>query len=87
MVETSLPSLHGVGMQTTPAVPHTHVDPNRGLTRDEVMTPREVAELLGIPVSTVYYLARQGQLPHTRLGRTYRFLRPQLEALLEGSQR
>lgn len=48
------------------------------------MTPGEVAELLGIPVSTVYYLARQGQLPHSRLGRTYRFLRPRLEALLEG---
>ena len=48
------------------------------------MTVREVADLLGIPVSTVYYLARQGQLPHSRVGRTYRFLRPRLEALLEG---
>ena len=47
------------------------------------MTPGEVAELLGLPVSTVYHLARQGQLPHSRLGRTYRFLRPRLEALLE----
>jgi excisionase family DNA binding protein len=51
------------------------------------MTAGEVAELLGIPVSTVYYLARQGQLPHSRLGRTYRFLRPRLEALLEGTGR
>ncbi|MGH3266530.1 MAG: helix-turn-helix domain-containing protein [Trebonia sp.] len=51
------------------------------------MTPSEVAELFGIPLSTVYYLARQGQLPHSRVGRTYRFLRPRLEALLrEGSE-
>jgi excisionase family DNA binding protein len=49
------------------------------------MTAAEVADLLGVPVSTVYYLARQGRLPHSRLGRTYRFLRPRLEALLEGS--
>lgn len=43
------------------------------------MTAGEVSELLGIPVSTVYYLAREGRLPHTRLGRAYRFLRPNLE--------
>jgi excisionase family DNA binding protein len=49
------------------------------------MTPSEVAELFGIPVSTVYYLARQDKLPHSRVGRTYRFLRPRMEALLEGA--
>lgn len=30
-----------------------------GLTRDEVMTAPEVAELLHLPVSTIYYLARR----------------------------
>ncbi len=74
-------------MQTTSAPSQTHGSAGRGLTRDEVMTAGEVAELLGIPVSTVYYLARQGQLPHSRLGRTYRFLRPRLEAMLEGPER
>ena len=74
-------------MQTTHAHPHLGPGASRGLTRAEVMTAGEVAELLGIPVSTVYYLARQGQLPHSRLGRTYRFLRPRLEAMLEGSER
>ena len=73
-------------MQTTTAHTYAPTAP-RGLTRAEVMTASEVAELLGIPVSTVYYLARQGQLPHSRLGRTYRFLRPRLEALLEGTDR
>ena len=52
------------------------------LTREEVMTASEVAELLHLPVSTVYYLARRGELPARRLGRTWRFLRPALEELL-----
>jgi len=54
----------------------------RGLTRDEVMTAIEVAELLHLPVSTVYYLARRGELPACRLGRAWRFLRPRIEELL-----
>ena len=52
------------------------------LTRDEVLTAREVAELLHLPVSTVYHLAREGQLPASRLGRTWRFLRPRIEEQL-----
>ena len=52
------------------------------LTRDEVMTAAEVADLLHLPVSTVYYLARRGDLPAHQLGRTARFLRPRLEELL-----
>jgi excisionase family DNA binding protein len=55
-----------------------------GLTRDEVMTAPEVAELLRMPRSTVYELARKGVLPASRLGRTWRFLRPRLEELLSG---
>jgi excisionase family DNA binding protein len=53
------------------------------LTRDEVMTAPEVAELLHLPISTVYYLARRGELLASRLGRTWRFLRPWIERLLE----
>jgi excisionase family DNA binding protein len=52
------------------------------LTRDEIMTAREVADLLKMPVSTIYELARRGELPARRLGRTWRFLRPRLEELL-----
>lgn len=52
------------------------------LTRDEVMTAREVAELLRMPTSTVYELARKGVIPASRLGRTWRFLRPRLEQML-----
>jgi excisionase family DNA binding protein len=46
------------------------------------MTAREVAELLKMPVSTIYQLARRGELAASRLGRTWRFLRPRLEDLL-----
>ena len=53
-----------------------------GLTRDEVMTAGEVADLLHLPVSTVYYLARRGEIPACRLGRAWRFVRPRIEELL-----
>lgn len=56
--------------------------PRSGLTRDEVMTVSEVADLLHLPVSTVYYLARRGVIPACRLGRTWRFVRPRIEELL-----
>lgn len=56
--------------------------PTRRLTRTDVMTAAEVAELLGMPVSTIYDLARRGELPSSRLGRTVRFLRPDIEARL-----
>ena len=56
--------------------------PRRGLTRDEVMTASEVGELLHLPVSTVYYLARRGEIPACRLGRAWRFVRPRIEELL-----
>lgn len=64
--------------KATPAVPGG----SGSLTRDEVMTAREVAELLRMPTSTVYELARKGVLPASRLGRTWRFLRPRLEQML-----
>jgi excisionase family DNA binding protein len=60
------------------------LDAKHGLTRDEVMTAREVSELLKMPVSTIHQLARRGELPASRLGRTWRFLRPRLEDLLAG---
>jgi len=66
-------------VEPTPAVPRPGV-----LTRDEVMTAREVAHVLRMPTSTVYELARKGVLPASRLGRTWRFLRPRLEELLSG---
>jgi excisionase family DNA binding protein len=76
---------HGSPMAlTAPQIenPAVGVPARIGLTRDQVMTAGEVADLLHLPVSTVYYLARRGQIPACRLGRTWRFLRPRIEELL-----
>lgn len=49
------------------------------------MTAAEVAEVLALPKSTVYALARSGQLPCARLGRTIRFVRDDIEARLRAA--
>jgi excisionase family DNA binding protein len=54
----------------------------RRITREDVMTASEVAAMLALPRSTVYELARRGELPCARLGRTIRFLRDDIEARL-----
>lgn len=54
----------------------------RRITREDVMTAREVAHMLVLPKSTVYELARRGELPCARLGRTIRFIRDDVEARL-----
>jgi excisionase family DNA binding protein len=54
----------------------------RRITREDVMTAREVAQMLALPKSTVYELARRGELPCARLGRTIRFIRDDVEARL-----
>jgi excisionase family DNA binding protein len=48
----------------------------------QLLTADEVAELLRLPTSTVYDLARTGRLPHLRIGRALRFSRQDLEAHL-----
>ena len=45
-----------------------------------MLSTSEVAELLGIPRSTVHHLARDGQLPARRIGRRWIFLRDRVAA-------
>jgi excisionase family DNA binding protein len=59
--------------------------PVGAITRTDVLTAREVGELLRIPVSTVYDLARRGILPAHRVGRAWRFLRQEIETWLRAS--
>ena len=54
----------------------------RGLTRAELMTSREVAELLDVPISTVLEWGRNGTLPRVKLGRHVRFIRAHVEATI-----
>jgi excisionase family DNA binding protein len=47
-----------------------------------VLSTTEVAELLGIPRSTVHELARRGELAARRVGRRWLFLRDRLAAAI-----
>ncbi len=49
------------------------------ITRDDVLTVSDVAALLDLKPYTVKEYARRGILPGRKLGRTWRFLRPELE--------
>lgn len=58
----------------------------RGLTRAELMTATEVAELLDVPVSTVREWGRNGTLPRVKLGRHVRFIRAHVETWIFESE-
>lgn len=49
------------------------------MTRADVLTVSDVAALLDLKPYTVKEYARRGILPGRKLGRTWRFLRPELE--------
>jgi excisionase family DNA binding protein len=61
--------------------PHDESE-QRPLTRDDVLSTGEAAQLLGVPPSTLHYLARRGELPARRVGRRWLFLRDRLAAAL-----
>ena len=58
------------------------IPPMRSLTRAELMTARELAGVLGVPVSTVLHWGRVGILPRVKLGRHVRFIRAHVEQAL-----
>ena len=58
-------------MPTTAKVSLDSVSPSEG----EILTVLEVARFLRVPKSTVYKLARLGQLPASKIGKHWRFLR------------
>lgn len=49
-----------------------------------LVTARTVAERLGISQHRVYELARTGDLPHVRLGRSMRFDPAAIESFIKG---
>lgn len=58
------------------------VEPNRGLTRAELMTAEELGQVLGVARSTVLYWGRVGVIPRVKLGRHVRFVRSHVEAAI-----
>ena len=67
------------------ATTNGHRPEPRGLTRDELMKPQEVAQLLEVPVSTVLHWGRTGTLPRHKLGRHVRFVRSEVEAAIRSA--
>jgi excisionase family DNA binding protein len=59
----------------------------RGLTRSELMTAMEVAELLDVPVSTIREWGRNGTLPRVKLGRHVRFIREHIVETIRAAER
>jgi excisionase family DNA binding protein len=57
------------------------------MTRADVMRAIDVAELLGLPLSTIHEWARQGRLPSRKRGRHRLFLRSEVEAWLMDDDR
>jgi excisionase family DNA binding protein len=49
----------------------------------KLLTAQEVAALLRLPLSTVYHLAKIGDLPAVQFGRTWRFPSREIAALTE----
>jgi excisionase family DNA binding protein len=55
-----------------------------GLSRRDLLTPEEVALLLNVKRKRVVDWARTGYLPGIKLGRSWRFLRADIERFLLG---
>ena len=54
----------------------TTIQPSSGPSTDgEILTVTDVAQFLRVPKSTVYKLARVGELPASKIGKHWRFLR------------
>ena len=54
-----------------------------GSQQPELLTSKEVARHLRLPQSTVYHLAKTGQLPGFQVGRSWRFPRTEIERMID----
>lgn len=50
----------------------------------EILTVMEIAKFLRVPKSTVYKLARAGELPASKIGKHWRFLRRDIHEWMHG---
>ena len=53
------------------------------LTMENLLTPQEIADVLGVSKSTIYQWTHQEYIPHVKLGRFVRFRKSQIEIWLE----
>lgn len=53
-------------------------------SESEILTVSEVARFLRVPKSTVYKLARLGELPASKIGKHWRFIRRDIHEWMHG---
>jgi len=51
---------------------------------EKLLTPQEIAEVLGVQPSTIYQWTHQGYIPHIKLGKFVRFKAKDVERWVEG---
>jgi excisionase family DNA binding protein len=71
MAPTDTISVMNNAIAPTTNVSLDSVSPSEG----EILTESDVARFLRVPKSTVYKLARLGELPASKIGKHWRFLR------------
>ncbi len=79
-VHTDTISVMNDAATTTTRVSLDSVSPSES----EILTVSEVARFLRVPKSTVYKLARLGELPASKIGKHWRFLRRDIHEWMHG---
>jgi excisionase family DNA binding protein len=71
-----------------PGLTPTVLQPERSVSTDgEILTVSDVARFLRVPKSTVYKLARIGELPASKIGKHWRFLRRDIHEWIQSRSR
>jgi len=50
---------------------------------EKLLTPQEIAEVLGVQPSTIYQWTHQGYIPHVKIGKFVRFKEKDVEKWVE----
>jgi prophage regulatory protein len=50
---------------------------------DKLLTPQQIADVLGVQKSTIYQWTHQGFIPHVKIGRLVRFRSASVEQWVE----
>ena len=53
------------------------------MERDEMLTPKEVAEYLKVPIETIWRWCREGTLPAVKIGKYWRVPADQLAVFIQ----
>jgi len=53
------------------------------LTMENLLTPQEIADVLGVSKSTIYQWTHQEYIPHVKLGRFVRFRTSEVQKWLD----